>query len=874
MYWNCRSFLNKSIEFFDFLINKHINIACLQETHLRTDDRLYIHPKYKLYRLDRTTDRQRGGGVAIVVDKDIDHTLLPFINTRILESIGIEISLANSSKIQIFSVYLPGGEDSRSINRYFISDLRKITSRHNNYFVCGDFNARHRMWNCSSNNTTGKLLFNEYMNGIYDLSILNPDTPTHFPDDPNRNPSCIDLALTNGHFQTTDLTCYSFESDHCAVVFEIFESRPSLSNCSRLIRAYNKTNWTEYKNIVHNSLNTNIPTITNTHEIDTLLNDFTAVLLNAQEMTVPLINPHTYEITVTPPNKQLMSLRNIFRREWQMNRQMRYYKTMINVLSKQISCGIQEIRNSNWGIKLQNLKDDDHRKSLWKIQKFLKNRNRQIPTLTHDSIKAITATEKAELLASQFELFHNNPLHNNDPVFTSHINETVNDYLASNNTEEPNFPSVGEITEQINSLKTSKAPGNDRIHNSLLKNLPRSAMKHLATILIACMTFCYFPNDWKCANVIPIKKPGKDPQLSTSYRPISLLSSISKILEKVITSRIHHHLELYNILPSAQYGFRKFMSTTHQLKRVTNQLKQNLRRKYTTAALMFDVEKAYDRVWTNGLIYKMIITNFPSYIIRIVASFVRHRSFQVIINNTKSSTKVIQYGLPQGAVMSPILYNIYTYDLPSPQNCMLALYADDSLLLSWSDNWPEIENNINNGVNEFHSFFERWKITLNPQKTEAFLVTRRRVRAVPSLPFVHNGNEVEWESEAKYLGMIIDKTLTFKQNTDYLLNKTQTAIRTLYPLIARRSKLNIENKLLIYKTAIRPIFTYASPVYIDMAKQHKKKLQIIQNKILRMILDAPMYTRTDDLHEEAGVETVENFVDRLNIKFVNSLQFI
>jgi hypothetical protein len=126
---------------------------------------------------------------------------------------------------------------------------------------------------------------------------------------------------------------------------------------------------------------------------------------------------------------------------------------------------------------------------------------------------------------------------------------------------------------------------------------------------------------------------------------------------------------------------------------------------------------------------------------------------------------------------------------------------------------------------------------------------------------------IKWESEAKYLGMIIDKRATLRQHVEYVTIRAHTALRLLYPLISRNSHLDVRNKLLIYKVAIRPIFTYGCPAFESMAKTHLRKLQVLQNKFLRIVLNKTIYDRITDLHAEAKIPLIEDYVRKLQTNF-------
>lgn len=214
------------------------------------------------------------------------------------------------------------------------------------------------------------------------------------------------------------------------------------------------------------------------------------------------------------------------------------------------------------------------------------------------------------------------------------------------------YPTVQELQNHIKKLKTTKAPGLDGLHNSLIKQLPMRALIFLNFIFMACLRLSYFPGSWKLAKVIAVPKPGKNPSDPTSYRPISLLSSLSKLYERVLLKRINLHAHVSKIFPPEQFGFRSKHSTTQQLLRIKGEIERKYSRcKTSTGMILIDVEKAFDRVWHAGLIYKMIKFKFPLYIIKVINSFLKNRRYFVEIQKQKSNVKSMRFGVPQGAVL-------------------------------------------------------------------------------------------------------------------------------------------------------------------------------------------------------------------------------
>jgi hypothetical protein len=248
-------------------------------------------------------------------------------------------------------------------------------------------------------------------------------------------------------------------------------------------------------------------------------------------------------------------------------------------------------------------------------------------------------------------------------------------------------------------------------------------------------------------------------------------------------------------------------------------------------------------------------------------SFLKNRSFHVDVRGKKSEIHPIPFGVPQGAVLSPTLYNIYIHDVPKTQNTKLALFADDTAFFSTSQKASEIENALKEHSRVIEIFSNKWKIKMNSSKTQATFVTRRRKKELPAAKISLLGADVNWRSESKYLGMILDKSTALKPHIDYVIERTNNAIRILYPLINRNSKLDLNNKLLIYKLAIRPIFTYASPAMRGIAKTHIKKFQVLQNKTLKMILNVSRYERTSVIHERTKVPLINDYLNKLYEKF-------
>lgn len=423
----------------------------------------------------------------------------------------------------------------------------------------------------------------------------------------------------------------------------------------------------------------------------------------------------------------------------------------------------------------------------------------------------------------------------------------------------------------IKKLKTRKSPGDDNINNCVVKQLPKTGIIFLAFIFKACIRLSYFPDKWKIAKIVAIPKPQKDHSKPENYRPISLLSCLSKIFERILLNRLNIHIEAKKTIPKFQFGFRPQHSTTHQLSRVTQHIKNKITSKQSTGMVLFDGEKAFDTVWHNGLIYKLIKNRVPIHLIKIIASFLKRRKFFVSIKNAKSRTHNIVAGVPQGSCLSPTLYNIFTSDIPSPPNCEMALFADDLAMFTSFESPDIIIITLQTGINIITSYFVKWRIKINGPKTQAIFFTQKRAQQhLPNRNLVVCNSNIDWENNVKYLGMQLDKKLLYITHINSILKKLDTCTHIYYPFLNRNSKLSIKNKMIMYKVVFLPIMLYGCSVWCNISDTQKKRLQIKQNKILKMINNLNYRHPTTQLHDTCKIDMITQLIEQRTHTFFAS----
>ena len=367
-------------------------------------------------------------------------------------------------------------------------------------------------------------------------------------------------------------------------------------------------------------------------------------------------------------------------------------------------------------------------------------------------------------------------------------------------------------------------------------------------------------------------KPGKNKRDHRNYRPISLLPTMGKLFEKLIHSRLKYETDEKNIIPNIQFGFRNGLSTNHQLARVAQIIEMGFENKKYTTSVFLDVAKAFDTVWIEGLKYKLNRLGLPYYLLRILLSFLNNRTFCTRVNGTTSTTRNIKAGVPQGSVLSPILFNIYMHDIPISTMHEKAMFADDLMILTQNENLEDAIEQLQRSTDTLCKWLEKWCIRLNESKCEAKIFTLKRYRHPPEICI--NEVNITWnpsDKAVKYLGVYLDQRLTWSYHINYRLNLGYTRLRQLYPLINRNSTMKVQCSLLLYKSLIRPLIMYACQVWFNTTATNFKKLQTLQNKILRIITNAPWFVRNRQIHNELKMETIKMYAKRLTKKFYTSI---
>lgn len=601
-------------------------------------------------------------------------------------------------------------------NNFVADDLHRLTRLGNKVLIIGDLNARHQTWNNHINNNNGRTLYNFSLNN--NLIIQHTTQPTHFPGN-GMTPTYIDLILNKNVTNITDpLSIPELSSDHNPIKFKIFDQHKNSNR--KIITSYKDTNWPLLRQELNEKIQINNK-IDSTDKIDTEVEKLTTTIQKIKNKFTNKIQINTNKLELTEEIRELIKHKNNMRKLYQQQYCNQNLKTYINQISRIVRNKLKQMLNDKWGKTLEDIKPND--RALWRISKALRKTQQQIPTLTKNDKTYMTDKEKADVIGETLQNIQRNEARS---IIEEEVLRTVNGHLQTPiDCSKVKLTKPNEIVEIIKKLPNQKAPGIDEIDNKMIKNLPKKAIVQLMYIINAILLLGHYPQQWKMAIVAPIPKPNKDLSDPINYRPISLLNSLSKICEQVILRRILDYSTRNKILLDEQFGFRRGHSTSMQVARIAHEIISHFNKGNVTSMALLDIEKAFDTVWIDGIIFKLIGSKFPIYIIRLISGYLGAVSFKVRINNSLSEIQTTEAGVPQGSVLGPVLFSFFINDIPKFAKTSLAIYADDTSIFAHSFNAQVATKQTQIHLDQILAYTRKWKIKINNNKTEHIIFTKK-----------------------------------------------------------------------------------------------------------------------------------------------------
>ena len=402
-------------------------------------------------------------------------------------------------------------------------------------------------------------------------------------------------------------------------------------------------------------------------------------------------------------------------------------------------------------------------------------------------------------------------------------------------------------------LNIYKASGPDLLSPRLLKEGSDILAEPLSLLFNRSLDKCYFPIAWKDANVSPIFK--KDDKSSPSnYRPISLLSSVGKAMERCIHKQLYNYVFTNELITPLQSGFKHGDSTNFQLIHTYHSFCEAVDRGKEVRVVFCDISKAFDRVWHKGLLHKLSCIGCSNPLVKWFSSYLSNRRQRVVINGVSSDWSTIHAGVPQGSILGPLLFLIYINDIVKDIGSEIRLFADDTSLYIVVDSPSTAAGIINTDLNRISNWAIGWLVRFNANKTISMLISRKLIH-VNHPPLLMNGVILTEQQSHKHLGITFSKTCTWTEHIDEIAKKAWSRLNLLRSLKFRVSRKALER---MYTSFILPLLEYCDSVWDNASLESKKKLDGIHIEAGRIITGATKLCSIEKLLVELGWDTLQS----------------
>ena len=687
-----------------------------------------------------------------------------------------------------------------------MSTIQSLDSKAS-FVICGDFNAHHKDWLISrTTDSHGRSAYEFSFSSGCDQLI---NEPTH------TSGNSLDLVFSDvPSLVSPSVGAFIGSSDHCYLNIKI-EVNQHIPNCS-----FKKTVWLKSRaNWDALAAECNAINVTAILRSENIMHALNHVLLEICSRHMPrktiLFRTNDqpwFDESCRRAHHHKQTLFHV----WRRSRSQLNYQNFSEARreANRIFHEAEKRYNQKLKTQLQEV-NQDH---LWwtKLKSSIFGSSTLIPPLlSGDGKLLVDSKDKAQLFNETFRTKQSNEdviipsgchpePHLTKFAFRSRDVKKVLDGLDSWGGEDPD----GFIPLIFKKMSSVLSPKLSRIYRHLFKN-------------------SLFPDERKIGNIAPVPKGALSAD-SNNYRPITILPVMSKVAEKLIFKPLYKYLEANEYLPSSQYAYRKKLGTCDALLDISSLVQVNLDKGFETRIVQIDFSAAFDLVNHSALVYKLEELGIGGYLLNILKDFLHNRKQRVLVNGAASELKPVISGVPQGSVLGPLLFLIYTADLGCNLENKLVQYADDSTLMCSvrsPDDRVAASDSLCRDLSKIQQWCKRWGMKLNTKKTKSLIVSRSRT-VNPLHPLVSvNGCPINNSDHLTILGVIFDSKFNF---IDHLKNVSSVASRKI-GIIRKAAFIYQDEKvnLSCFRSFVLPLLEYCSPVWMSASDSNLNVLSKI-----------------------------------------------
>lgn len=785
-------------------------------------------------------DINQNDGVILYINASLDYeyNTIHFGNINVLN-----VKIVNSRKtINILAIYRPPSTCPYSFNNELKTFLENNNKKYDINIIVGDININ---------------INNPYLDYVQDyLNILSVEGYVSFINKNTREEghakSCIDHIFIKTKEPYSKFIPIIWDvkiTDHYPIMLHYYldDKKKEKTQNYRYKKYidYNKLklliendNWEDFyttsnvnyaTNLLIDKLQNNIENCTRTVNIKKKHIKRSAWITRGIIKSIETKNQIYKRLKKNPDNREILTEYKNYRNRLNLlikNTKIQYYKTQID-------------------------KNKSTSKNLWQCVRNICNESNRKTNIEKIKLVDGNLTSNKINIANTFATHYSNvgktlaSKITKPAVSNSTINTCMNSIYLSPT-------SIEEVKQTIVQLKTGKAPGKDEITAEVLKKIADVISEQLTHLINLIIEEGICPNQFKIGIVKPLFKNGDKTDVC-NYRPISLISTIAKIFEKVIKTRITKYLNKYKILSNLQFGFREGLSTEDALAHFTKNIYESLDVSEPTLSIFIDLAKAFDTVSHSELLKKLQHIGFRGTALKLMESYLANRTQYVKIDNVTSDPKIIEYGVPQGTVLGPLLFNIYLNDLLLlPIKGQILSFADDTTITYAADDWNSLKKLAEEDFKEVKHWFDYNLLTINYEKTK-YLPFTTYLNNLPNLgPLsinINNKNMSINEAESvKYLGVVVDKHLRWNLHITYVIKK----LRTLLPKFKYlKIFLDIPQLDTLFYSLVQSQITYGIIGWGGVYDNTLNNLNTIHKWFLKIIYNKNKTYCTNSLFEES-----------------------
>ena len=811
------------------------------------------------------------GGVLIYVRDGIKAKPRPDLTVyrkKELESLFIEIVNPREANDIVGVIYRhPCMNPSIFTDDYLKDIVDRLSSENKKVYIAGDFNFD--LLNLSHSDTFD---FFETMMSNFLLPVITIPTKINRAShtlidniftnniNPDTKTGNLEINLSDGHLPSFIVTPKQ-NQNHLPKKHNIFTRDKRNFNGDALLTDFRNNNWDEVIDL-------------DKRDVNLSLQNFFSKINNILDSHMPMrkITQREFKQKYKP---------------WITNNILSKIRDKNKIFKKYLACN-NNARKDELFTSFKNLKNDitqdiragkkiyyqryfsEHKNNLQKIWKGIKeiinvkSKNYDHPTCIQEGDQNFTDPKKiANSFNDYFSMIADKILQKRKYNGTKSYRDFLSNRLLENFVFED--CNENEIKSIISSLDKTKSSGPNSIPTDILFLLKDFISIPLMHIFNLSFSTGQHPDLFKISKVIPIFKKGSR-LLVSNYRPISLLSNLNKILEKLVHIRVYKFLEDFNCLYSLQFGFRQKHSTNHALIDITETIRSALDNKKYVCGVFVDLQKPFDTVN-----HEILVAKLDHYGIRGVAnnwfsSYLSNRTQFVSILGFESDTKPMRHGVPQGSVLGPLLFLIYINDLHcSIKHSKVYHFADDTNLLNISNSSKRLQKLVNADLKILYNWLLANKISLNCDKTE-IIFFHKPGEPVPSVKIKMNGHRIFPSKFIKYLGVYLDETLNGNFHCKELAKKLKRANGM---LCKARYYINNDDLVTLYYAIFSSHLIYGSQIWGQYISTFNSKIFKLQNRALRIISFANFRADSNPLYSNLKILKLGDLIVLQNCLFVH-----